>query len=107
MLEKLKDYISSRVLLLKIEGTERISEAFAVLYRKTVLVIIFFSFLFFVSIAFALWIGKIYDSNITGFLVTGAIYLLVLIVFFVFKKQLLEKNIKDDVVRSLFRDLNK
>jgi hypothetical protein len=80
MLENLKDYLSARVLLLKIEGTERISEVFSVLFKKTVLVLIFFSFLFFVSIALALWIGEICDSNITGFLVTGGIYLLVFIV---------------------------
>lgn len=107
MLEKIKEYFSSRILLLKLEGTERISEAISVLFRKIVLVLILFSFLFFVSVAFALWMGKIYDSNITGFLITGGVYFLVFIVFLVLRKKLLEKSIKDEVVRTLFKGLNK
>ena len=107
MLGKFKDYISSRLLLLKIEGTERISEALSILFRKTVLFTVFFSFVFFISMALALWLGQVYNSNVTGFLLTGALYLLVFIVLLIFKKQLLEKGIKDEVVRTLFKKLNK
>ncbi|MFW5793199.1 MAG: phage holin family protein [Bacteroidota bacterium] len=107
MLEKIKEYVSSRILLLKIEGTQRVSDAFSVLFRKIVLLLIFCFFLIFISVALALWIGEIYDSNIIGFLVTGAIYLLVFIVFLIFKKQLLEKYIKDEVVRTIFKNLSK
>lgn len=104
MFEKLKDYISSRVLLLKIEGAERLSNCLSVLFRNIVLVLILFCFLFFVSIAFALWIGEIYNSIITGFVITSGIYLLIFIIFLIFKKQLLERNIKDEIVRNFFKD---
>lgn len=104
MLQKIKDYISTRLLLLKVEATEKISEALSVLFKRIILLMVAGSFFFFISIAIALWIGKTYSSNITGFLVIAAIYFLIFIILIIFRKQLLEKNIKNEIIRKVFQD---
>lgn len=106
MLKKIENYISSRILLLKVEGTEKLSKALAVLFRRIVLLMFVGSFVFFLSIAFALWIGEIYNSNLTGFLVLAAVHLLLLLLLYVLRKPLLERTVKNEIVRSIFEEID-
>ncbi|MFP4664638.1 MAG: phage holin family protein [Bacteroidales bacterium] len=107
MLKKFEDYISSRILLLKIEGTEKISETLAVLFRRIILSMFAGFVVFFISIALALWIGEQMNSYVLGFLALAGVNLLLLIILLIFRKRLLEKYIKDEVVRTVFRDSDK
>jgi hypothetical protein len=107
MLKKIEEYISSRILLLKIEGTEKVSQALAVLFRRIILLMLAGSFLLFISVAIALWIGDMAESNVIGFLSLGGIYLIIFIITFIFRKSLLEKNIKNEVVRVAFEEPEK
>lgn len=104
MLKKIEEYISLRILLLKVEGTERLSEALAVLFRRIILLMFIFSVIFFASVALALWIGNIINSYVIGFLILAGVHLLILIILYIFRKQLLEKNIKDEVVHTVFKE---
>lgn len=106
MLKKIENYVSSRLLLLKVEGTEKLSKALAVLFRRIVLLMFVGSFVFFLSIAFALWIGEIYNSNLTGFLVLAAVHLLILLLLYVLRKPLLERTVKNEIVRSIFEEID-
>ncbi len=104
MLKKIENYISSRILLLKIQGAEKLSKAIAVLFRRIVLLLFAGSFIFFLSIAFALWIGSIYNSNLIGFLVLAGVHFLILLLLYVFRKPLLERTVKNEIVRSIFEE---
>ncbi|MFO7790648.1 MAG: phage holin family protein [Bacteroidales bacterium] len=104
MLKKIEDYINSRILLLKIEGTEKISETLSMLFRRIVLFIFAGFVVFFISIALALWIGNNCDSYVVGFLAIAGVNLLLLVLLFIFRKPLLEKHIKDEVVRTVFKE---
>ncbi|MDA3819699.1 MAG: phage holin family protein [Candidatus Delongbacteria bacterium] len=104
MLKKIEDYISSRILLLKIEGTEKISETLSMLFRRIVLFMFAGFVVFFISFALALWIGKNCGSYVVGFLAIAGVNLLVLVILFIFRKPLLEKHIKDEVVRTVFKE---
>lgn len=107
MLKKIEEYISSRLLLLKVEAIEKLSAALSVVFKRIILFILAGLVFFFTSIAVAIWIGEVYNSYITGFLAIAGFYLLILLILFIFRKQLLEKNIKDDVIRTIFQDTNK
>ncbi|MDA3911471.1 MAG: phage holin family protein [Bacteroidales bacterium] len=104
MLKRIENYISSRILLLKVEAIEKVSDAISVVFKRIILFIIAGLVFFFASIAVAIWIGELYNSYIIGFFAIAAVYFLILIILFVFRKQLLEKNIKNDVIRTLFND---
>ena len=104
MLKKLENYISSRILLLKIEGTEKVSETLAVLLKRMVLLMFTGSFLFFLSVAIGLYIGDLYNSYITGFLAVAGIHLLLLLLLYLLRKPLLEKPVKNEIVRTAFKE---
>lgn len=107
MLKKLENYISSRILLLKIEGTEKLSETLAVIFKQIILLMFLGSFVIFLSLALALWLGYIFDSLIIGFLLLAGIHLFILLVMYIFRKPLLEKGIKDQIVRTVFKQSDK
>ena len=107
MLKRIEEYISSRLLLLKVEAIEKLSDALTVVFKRIILFIIAGLAFFFATIALAIWIGELYNSYSTGFLAIAGIYFLILIVLFLFRKQLLKKNIKNDIVRTIFQDSNK
>ncbi|MFO8087815.1 MAG: hypothetical protein R6T91_08480 [Bacteroidales bacterium] len=102
MLKKLENYISSRILLLKIEGTEKLSDTLAVIFKKIILLMFLGSFVLFLSIALALWLGELFESYIIGFLLLAGIHFLLLIILFIFRKPLLERTIKDEIVQTIF-----
>ncbi len=104
MLKKLENYISSRLLLLKIDATEKISKTLAGLFKQIMLLMFCGSVVFFVSIAAALWVGEIYDSMLTGFLVMAGIHLLILIIVFVLRRPLLETPMKNRIIRIIFKE---
>ncbi len=107
MLKRIEEYISTRLLLVKVEAIEKLTDALSVIFKKIILFIMVGLVFFFASIAAALWIGDVYNSYATGFLAIAGVYLLGLIIVFIFKKQLLEKNIKNDIIRTVFQDSNK
>lgn len=103
MLKKLENYISSRILLLKIEGTEKLSETLAVLFKKIMLLMFLGSFVLFLSLALALWLGKVFGSIVIGFLILAGIHLFILLVLYILRKPLLERTIKNEIVRTVFK----
>ncbi|MFW6019208.1 MAG: hypothetical protein ACOCPM_01380 [Bacteroidales bacterium] len=105
MLKKLENYISSRILLLKIEGTEKISKTLAVLLKRIVLLMFLSSFIFFLSVAIGLYIGDIYNSYIIGFSCVAGIHLLLLLMLYLLRKPLLERPVKNEIVRTAFKDV--
>ena len=105
MLKKLENYISSRILLLKIEGTEKVSKTLAVLLKRIVLLMFLGSFVFFLSVAIGLYIGDLYESYIIGFSAVAVIHLLILLLLYLFRKPLIERPVKDEIVRTAFKDV--
>lgn len=104
MLKKLENYISSRILLLKIEGTEKVSKTLAVFLKRIVLLMFLSSFIFFLSVAIGLYIGDIYNSYIVGFSSVAGIHLLLLLILYLLRKPLLERPVKNEVVRTAFKN---
>ncbi|MCB0819783.1 MAG: phage holin family protein [Bacteroidetes bacterium] len=70
------------------------------------LFVLFFVTLFvvFMSIALALYLGKITESNTTGFLIVGGIYFVLGFVAVVFKSKLLERKLLRNFSEIFFND---
>ncbi|MFO8054939.1 MAG: phage holin family protein [Bacteroidales bacterium] len=107
MLKKFENYISSRILLLRIEGAEKLSKTLASVFTVFILLMFAGSFLFALTIAFAIWIGDIIGSYINGFLVMAGIYLLILILAYFFRKPLFERPMRNNIISNLFKEAKK
>lgn len=106
MLDQLKEYLATRLLLLKMDVTEKLSEAFALLFQRIVLALFSVVFTFFFSVAIALYIGQYYESMALGFLWVAAFHLVVLLILFIFRRRLLQQPIEDEIIQIAFQKDN-
>lgn len=102
MIQKFQEYLNSRLLLLRLEISEKISKTLAALLRRILLLMLFMMFLVFASIALALHLGEVMNSTVYGFLTVGGAYLVLFFLIWVFAKPLLEKPFMDQVIKILF-----
>ena len=87
--KRVKQYIDQRILLLRLQATEKVSRIAATIITTVLLSVIGIFLLIFLSITAALWLGEILNSNAAGFGIVTLFYLLVfLFVMFVLKKML-------------------
>ncbi|WP_146939359.1 phage holin family protein [Chryseobacterium hagamense] len=100
MIETIKEYVSKRIDLLKIEATEKSSlSAGAITYFVAMLVAFgFFIILFNFGIAFL--IGEALGNQSYGFLIVAGFYLLIMILVMVFKKKIVN-SVADQVIKFL------
>ncbi len=102
MIKKLQDYINSRILLMRLEVSERFAKALALLFKNIVVLVFFGIFFLFASMAAAFWIGESVRSIPVGFAAVAAFYLAVTLILFVFRKPLIENPFMNKVIRILF-----
>ncbi len=86
---KVKQYIQQRLLLFRLQATEKVSKIAAAIITTILMAVIGIFFLIFISIAAGLWLGEILNSYAAGFGIVTAVYLLLLLfVIFGLKKML-------------------
>ncbi|MCF8309493.1 MAG: hypothetical protein K9I68_10835 [Bacteroidales bacterium] len=106
MIQKFQEYLNSRLLLLRLEVSERISKTLAAFLRRIVLLMLFVLFLVFGGIALSLYLGDILDNEIYGFLAVSGGFLVLFFLFLVLSKPLMEKPFMNQVIKILFEKRN-
>lgn len=96
----LKEYLDTRLQLLRLQGVQLLSNSMSFFIWFIVLLFISFFILLFLGILFALWIARLTDSVIAGFASAAGIFSLVLVLVIVFKKSLFEKPISKMVIKA-------
>ena len=104
--EKIEEYILSRLLLLKLEATDKASKLISILVISLVFSSLAILFLFFFSFAAALFMGDLLGNSKYGFAFISLLYLLILIFVFIFRKSIIQKPILDWTVKYLFKKDN-
>jgi hypothetical protein len=107
--EHLKFYIANEVRKFKIQIIEYTANASAFISFVTVLSLVFFVFLVFISITIALTIGEALGSLSVGFLIVSLIYIVLFSCIIIFRKNLIFKPIRNFVAREVAEalELNK
>ena len=104
--EKIEEYILSRLLLLKLEVTDKASKLISIIVVSLVFASIAILFLFFISFAAALFMGDLLGNIKYGFAFVSLLYFLLLIFVFIFRKSIIQKPILDWTVKYLFKKDN-
>lgn len=102
MLERLQTYINNRIALIRIEIIEKTSQGFTFLFVAMVLTLLFTLFLFFLSLAAALFVGAAIGSLGLGFAIVAVFYLLVFLIALIFKHSFIEKPALNFSIKYLF-----
>jgi len=99
---EIEEYINARVDLVRLHSAENLSRFFSGLIVKLVVsFLIFFAFLF-ISLAFAYWIDQVLEQQGTGFLYLAGFYLLCAILFWLLRRNLIEKPIIKSFIQLFF-----
>src|SRR3954453_4462667 len=91
--QAIEKYIQSRMLLIKLQGVEKISKLSAAMFSGLLISILSFFVILFLSIMAAWYFGELLGSPFKGFGIICAFYILALVLVLVFRKRVLQKTI--------------
>ena len=96
------EYIEVKLDLVRLHTAENLSRIFSNVATIAVIGYLLFFIILFISIAAGYFIGSLLDSNELGFLCVAGFYSLLLILFLVFRKQIVERPVIKAIVRLFF-----
>ena len=102
LVERLKEYVNTRVALAKLSVAEKISKVAALMISLLMSALIFFLFLVLASMAGAIAIGQQLNNMWLGFLIMAGIILFTGILLWTLKDKLIRLPIMNMLVKALF-----
>ena len=96
------EFIEVRLDLIKLHTAENLSRIFSNVATIAIAGYLLFLIIIFLSFAGGFFIGSRLGSNELGFLCVAGFYLIVMLVFLIFKKQIIEKPVIKTMVRLFF-----
>ena len=96
------EYIEVKLDLIRLHTAENLSRIFSNVATIAVIGYLLFFIVLFISFAAGFYIGSLLDSNELGFSCVAGFYTLLLILFLVFRKQIVERPVIKAIVRLLF-----
>jgi hypothetical protein len=96
----IKEYIATRLEIVRLSAIERLTLILPVVIISTVLVVLILLGWLFGSVTLALYIGSLLDSNTKGFGVVTLIYIALGLIIY-FSKEGVQKKLTDRFVRSI------
>ncbi len=101
--QKLKQYIADRVLLVKLQMVEKVSQLTALLFTGITLALLTFFILLFLSIMAGYFFADITGSLYIGFGIVSAFYISLFVLIIKLRKNVIEKYIVEAVIK-IFMD---
>jgi hypothetical protein len=102
IIDQAKEYVETRVKLLKLEVIERSTSIIANIVVELIVIIALVLTFLFASFTLALFLGDVFHSNWKGFGSVAIFYLLFAVILIVAKKPI-ERPIVNILVRKLFK----
>lgn len=100
---KLQQYIQQRILLLKLEFTEKASHIASALISVTLLTIVLLFMLLFASVTAGFWLTSITGSFIAGFGIVALFYLFVFLFIIIFLRKMLRNLFINKIIELLHK----
>lgn len=104
--DEFEEYVNARLDLVKLHTAENLSRFFSGLIVNMGLFYLFFFVLFFVSMAVAFWLNNLFEGKGTGFFIVAGFYLILAILFYLVRKQLIQRPIIQSFIQLFFPKYN-
>lgn len=98
-----REYLETRVELMRLKAAGKTSELISSLVSRIVIVCVAGMVVILISIGFAIWLGTVLNSMYLGFFGVGVFYMLVILVLFLGRNQLMKTPIKDLMIKNLLK----
>lgn len=102
--DNIKEYINIQYQLALLKVTDMASSMSAKILAASIIVMVFFLFLIFISIVAGFWFSTLTGSRETGFLIVGGFYLIVGFILVIFNRKLLIEPIKNSLIKHIFNN---
>lgn len=104
--EHIKEYVNTKISILKLGIAEKVSKFMAWIITAVVLFFILLFFVVFLSLSAAHGIGGALGRPYLGFLIIGGVYLLLALFLWWRREKLLRLPLMNALIRQLFSDEN-
>jgi Putative Actinobacterial Holin-X, holin superfamily III len=101
----LEEYVQTRLSLFRVRVAIKVSRALSVFFTLVMSALLFFLVIIFLGMTAGFWLGALTGSTAAGFLIVTLIYLLLLILAIVFRKQLFKRPITNMIVSVIEEEL--
>ena len=104
--DHIKQYAEAKMDLFRLEISDRIANTVSSLSSIILIAILSLFIFMFLSIGAAMWINKIYDDSSMGFFIVGGFYLLLTVILYVFRENLIKVPVINILLSKLYPDEN-
>ncbi|CAN5175807.1 hypothetical protein BH09BAC5_BH09BAC5_23030 [soil metagenome] len=102
VIEKVNEHVDTRMKYFRLVISEKIAMLFSSMGTIGIVLILFLLFFLFTNVAAALLIGKYFENYALGFGLMSLFYLLLAIIYLLFRKSVFEPKIQDSVINALY-----
>ena len=103
LFNKTTEYLETRVELLRLNVVSKTSDIISSLVSKIVMVGIGCMVVILISIGFAIWLGTFFNRMYLGFFAVGVFYIIIILVLFFGRNNLIKSPIKDSLIKNLLK----
>lgn len=100
---RLKQYVQQRILLIRLQATDKVSRIASAIITAVLLIIIGLFLLIFASITLGLWLASLTGSLIAGFGIVALLYLVVFLFVIIFLKKILQNVFINKLIQLLHK----
>lgn len=101
LLQKAENYTKSSIDLLKLRAIDTSVKIISSITSSFILLFAVLCITTMVNFGVALWLGECFQSNYMGFFMVGAFYFIVAIIFFCFRKQLVQIPLSNAIIKQM------
>jgi hypothetical protein len=102
--KNLSEYIETRINIAKLTIVQKTAEVIAGFTSSVIIILPVLVVLQFLSVAAALYIGKVTGDWYKGFLYTGLAYMLLALILYIFRNSLIKKPVADSFIKKCLAD---
>lgn len=99
--QKLKEYVETRVDLLKLRAINKLSKIVSTLVTSILLVFLFFIVIICLSFGLSYYIGSVLGATHYGFFVVGGLYLITGLIIFYSRDKMIKTPISDRLIKDI------
>lgn len=103
LLEKAEEYGKSEYELIKLQALDKAADIISSYIPHLIVLVLMFSFLLFLSLGLAFWLGEVLDNTFYGFFVIAGFYGIVAVIIHFFLHTWLKKIVGNNFIRQMVK----
>ena len=101
LIERTTQYGKTSFELIKLKALDKTSEVVSSIVPNAIIVVFFLSFMLFLSVGLALWLGEILGATYYGFLLVAAFYGISGILFYLVMHKWIKKLVCNNIIKQV------